>query len=192
LAVKTDRVHRLGKRQCRVLLPARLVLEINIGKLLFAVVAHDKAGGFLLDGPGRREAAFSRHPLARPISEGQFRPDYGVALVIRRFVRGAVMTQIGRLIRGILLFAGVVLATGGVLLLIEEFWVWLKTNDWSPLDMQTVWDAMNVSSPPALTTIMESPLWLVMFTIGLIFIWVATELHESLAKSLEAKKRSKL
>jgi hypothetical protein len=102
------------------------------------------------------------------------------------------MSQIGRLIRGILLFAGVVLATGGVLLLIEEFWVWLKTNDWSPLDMQTVWDAMNVSSPPALKTIMESPLWLVMFTIGLIFIWVATELHETLAKSLEAKKRSKL
>ena len=119
-------------------------------------------------------------------------PDYGVALVIRRFVRGAVMSQIGRLIRGILLFAGVVLATGGVLLLIEEFWVWLKTNDWSPLDMQTIWDAMNVSSPPAVKTIMESPLWLVMFTIGLIFIWVATELHESLAKSLEAKKRSKL
>ena len=102
------------------------------------------------------------------------------------------MFQIGRLIRGIFLFAGVVLATAGVLLLIEEFWVWLKTNDWSPLDMQTVWDAMNVSSPPALKTIMESPLWLVMFTIGLIFIWVATELHESLAKSLEAKKRSKL
>ena len=192
MAVKTDRVHRLGKRQCRVLLPAQLVLEINIGKLLFAVVAHHKAGGLLLDGPERGEAAFSRHPLARPISEGQFRatpPDYGVALVIRRFVRGAVMSQIGRLIRGIFLFAGVVLATGGVLLLIEEFWIWLKTNDWSPLDMQTVWDAMNVSSPPALKTIMESPLWLVMFTIGLIFIWVATELHESLAK---AKKRSKL
>ncbi len=90
------------------------------------------------------------------------------------------------------MFAGVVLATAGVLLLIEEFWVWLKTNDWSPLDMQTVWDAMNVSSPPALKTIMESPLWLVMLTIGLIFIWVATELHESLAKSLEPKKRSKL
>jgi hypothetical protein len=102
------------------------------------------------------------------------------------------MSQIGRLIRGIFLFAGVVLATAGVLLLIEEFWVWLKTNDWSPLDMQTVWDAMSVSSPPALKTIMESPLWLVMFTIGLIFIWVATELHESLARSLEAKKRSKL
>jgi hypothetical protein len=100
------------------------------------------------------------------------------------------MTQIGRLIRGILLFAGVVLATGGVLLLIEEFWVWLKTNDWSPLDMQRVWDAMNVSSPPALKTIMESPLWLVMFTIGLIFIWVATELHESLAPSKRKNVRS--
>jgi hypothetical protein len=102
------------------------------------------------------------------------------------------MFQIGRLIRGVLLFAGVVLATAGVLLLIEEFWVWLKTNDWSPLVMQTVWDGMNVSSPQALKTIMESPLWLVIFTVGLIFIWVAIELHERLAKSLEAKKRSKL
>ena len=102
------------------------------------------------------------------------------------------MSQIGRLIRGVLLFTGVVLATAGVLFLIEEFWVWLKTNDWSPLDMQMVWDAINVSSPPALKAIMESPLWLVMFTVGLIFIWIATELHERLAKSLEAKKRSKL
>jgi hypothetical protein len=92
------------------------------------------------------------------------------------------MSQIGRLISGALLSAGVVLATAGVLLLIAEFWVWLKTNDWSPLDMQTVCDAMDVSSPQALKTIMGSPLWLVMFTVGLIFIWIAIELHERLAK----------
>jgi hypothetical protein len=102
------------------------------------------------------------------------------------------MSQIGRLIRGVLLFSGVVLATAGVLLLIDEFWVWLKTNDWSPLDMQTVWDAMNVSSPQALKTIMEWPLWVVMFAVGLILIWIAIELHERSIKSLEAKKRSKL
>ncbi len=37
-------VHRLGKRQCRVLLPARLILEIDIGERLAVVVVHDKAG----------------------------------------------------------------------------------------------------------------------------------------------------
>jgi hypothetical protein len=36
---------------------ARLILEINIGKLLAVVVAHDKAGLQFFDGPGRREAA---------------------------------------------------------------------------------------------------------------------------------------
>src|SRR5215471_21326009 len=35
----------------------RLILEIDVGKLLAVVVAHDKAGVQLLDGPRRREAA---------------------------------------------------------------------------------------------------------------------------------------
>jgi hypothetical protein len=102
------------------------------------------------------------------------------------------MFQIGRVIRGVLFFAGVLLATAGVLLLIEQFWVWLKTNDWSPLDMQMVCDAVNVSSPQALKIIMEWPLWVVMFTVGLILIWIAIELHERFAKSLEATERAKL
>jgi hypothetical protein len=35
----------------------RLILEIDTGKLLPIVVAHDKAGFQFLDGPGGREAA---------------------------------------------------------------------------------------------------------------------------------------
>jgi hypothetical protein len=38
-------------------LPPRFILEIDIGKLLHVVVAHNKAGFLFLDGPGRREAA---------------------------------------------------------------------------------------------------------------------------------------
>ena len=37
----------------------RLILEINVRKLLTVVVAHDKAGGLFFDRPGRREAAGS-------------------------------------------------------------------------------------------------------------------------------------
>jgi hypothetical protein len=33
---------------------ARLILEIDIGKLLTGVVAHDKARGLFFDGPRRR------------------------------------------------------------------------------------------------------------------------------------------
>jgi hypothetical protein len=45
-------------------LPLRLVLEKDVGELLAAVVAHDKASVQLIDGPGRREAAdhHSRQP----------------------------------------------------------------------------------------------------------------------------------
>jgi hypothetical protein len=50
-------VHRLGKRQCRVLLPPRLILEIDIRELLSVVVAHDETGVESFDGPGRREPA---------------------------------------------------------------------------------------------------------------------------------------
>ena len=71
--------------------------------------------------------------------------------------------------------------------MIEQFWVWLKTNDWSPLDMQMVCDAMNVSSPQSLKIMMEWPLWVVMFTAGLILIWIAIELHERFAKTERAK-----
>jgi len=35
----------------------RLVLEVDVGKLLAVVVAHHKAGGLFFDGPRRREAA---------------------------------------------------------------------------------------------------------------------------------------
>ena len=43
---------QLGRRST-----PRLVLEINIGKRLPAVVADNKAGGLFLDSPRRREAA---------------------------------------------------------------------------------------------------------------------------------------
>jgi hypothetical protein len=55
--VPPQRVHRPGKRQCRVLLPPRLVLEIDIGKRLSVGVADNEAGVLFLDGLGRREAA---------------------------------------------------------------------------------------------------------------------------------------
>jgi len=37
--------------------PRWLVLEIDIGDLLAAVIAHDKGGGLFFNGPGWREAA---------------------------------------------------------------------------------------------------------------------------------------
>jgi hypothetical protein len=40
-----------------LLKPPRLILIIDIGKLLPAAVLHDKAGFQFIDGPGRREAA---------------------------------------------------------------------------------------------------------------------------------------
>jgi hypothetical protein len=36
---------------------ARLVLEIDVGELLAAAIAHDEAGGLFFDRLGRREAA---------------------------------------------------------------------------------------------------------------------------------------
>jgi hypothetical protein len=44
--------HKLCRRS-----PARLILEIDIGELLAAVVADDKAGVLFLNRPGRRDAA---------------------------------------------------------------------------------------------------------------------------------------
>jgi len=42
---------QLGRRAA-----SRLILEVNVGERLAAVVADDEAGVGLLDGPGRREA----------------------------------------------------------------------------------------------------------------------------------------
>jgi hypothetical protein len=52
---------QLGSRS-----PAGLILEIDIGELLAVVIAHDKAGGLLLDRPGRREAALCHWKKAPP------------------------------------------------------------------------------------------------------------------------------
>jgi hypothetical protein len=46
--------------------PSRLILEIDICKLLAAVIAHDEAHRLFLDGPRRREAA----GLGRPRTKG--------------------------------------------------------------------------------------------------------------------------
>jgi hypothetical protein len=45
---------QLGRRSS-----ARLILEIDIRKLLPVVIADDKAGGLFLDGPRRQEAGAS-------------------------------------------------------------------------------------------------------------------------------------
>ena len=54
---------------------AGFILEIDIRKLLAVVVAHDKAGGQFLDGPGRREAARrqSRHRVDQPSQRHAYR-----------------------------------------------------------------------------------------------------------------------
>jgi hypothetical protein len=63
---------RVKSFDCRA--TPRLVLEINIRDLLI-VVAHDKASGLFLDGPGRREAAFS-HGNGSRVRELTFREEH--------------------------------------------------------------------------------------------------------------------
>jgi hypothetical protein len=46
---------------------------------------------------------------------------------------------------------------------------------------------MSVSTPHALDTVLELPLGVAMFTVGLVFIWIAAEVYERLARSLRGK-----
>ncbi len=48
---------------------------------------------------------------------------------------------------------------------------------------------MSVSTPQALDTVLELPLGVAMFTVGLVFIWIAAEVYERLARSLRGKQR---
>jgi hypothetical protein len=56
-------------------LPPRLILKINVSKLLSVVIADDEAGVLFFDGPGRREAAGGRR--ASRHGEDDDDQDYG-------------------------------------------------------------------------------------------------------------------
>jgi hypothetical protein len=97
------------------------------------------------------------------------------------------MFHTGRLIGDVLAFIGAVLMIAGLLLLMAQYLVWLKTDVWHQINIRTVFDAMSVSMPQALDTVLELPLGVAMFTVGLVFIWIAAEVYERLARSLRGK-----
>ena len=97
------------------------------------------------------------------------------------------MFKLGRLIGDIFASIGMVLAISGIGLLPIQYLVWLKTDVWHQINIRTVFDAMSVSTPQALDTVLELPLGVAMFTVGLVFIWIAAEVYERLARSLRGK-----
>jgi hypothetical protein len=100
-------------------------------------------------------------------------------LILHPFACGGwVMFQRGRLIGDVFASIGVLLAIAGVVLLVAQYFVWLRTDVWHPINIQTVLDAMNVSTSQGLDAVLELPLSVAMFTVGLVFIWVAAEVYE--------------
>jgi hypothetical protein len=88
------------------------------------------------------------------------------------------MLKRGRLIGDVFASIGVLLAIAGVLLLMAQYFVWLRTDIWHPVNIRTVLDALSVSTPQGLDAVSELPLSVAMFTVGLVFIWVAAEVYE--------------
>ena len=88
------------------------------------------------------------------------------------------MFKRGRLIGDVFASIGVLLAIAGLVLLMAQYFVWLRTDVWHPINIQTVLDAMNVSTSQGLDAVLELPLSVAMFTVGLVFIWVAAEVYE--------------
>ena len=88
------------------------------------------------------------------------------------------MSQRGRLIGDVFASIGVLLAIAGVVLLMAQYFIWLGTDVWYPINIQTIFDAMSVSTPQGLDTVLELPLSVATFTVGLVFIWVAAEVYE--------------
>jgi hypothetical protein len=88
------------------------------------------------------------------------------------------MSQRGRLIGDVFASIGVLLAIAGVVLLMAQYFVWLRTDVWHPINIRTVFDAMSVSTSQGLDAVLELPLSVAMFTVGLVFIWVAAEVYE--------------
>jgi hypothetical protein len=71
---------------------------------------------------------------------------------------------------------GVLLAIAGVVLLMAQYFVRLRTNVWHPIN--TVFDAMSVSTPQGLDAVLGLPLSAAMLTFGLVFVWVAAEVYD--------------
>ena len=88
------------------------------------------------------------------------------------------MFKRGRLIGDVFASIGVLLAIAGVVLLMAQYFVWLRTDIWHPMNIRTVLDALRVSTPLGLDTVSELPLSVAMFTVGLVFIWAAAEVYE--------------
>jgi len=82
---------------------------------------------------------------------------------------------------------GAVLAIAGPFLLIAEYFLWLKTDVWHPIRVRTIIDAMSVSASQALDSVLQLPLCVAMFMIGLVFIWIAAEIYDRHARALRGK-----
>ena len=92
-----------------------------------------------------------------------------------------------RLIGDVFASIGAVLAIGGPFLLIAKYFFWLKTDVWHPIRVRTIFDAISVSMPHALDALLKLPLCVVMFMIGLVFIWIVAEIYERHARLLRSK-----
>jgi hypothetical protein len=88
------------------------------------------------------------------------------------------MSQLGRLIGDVFASIGVLLAIAGVVLLMAQYFAWLRSDVWHPINIRTVFDAMSVSTPQGLDAVLKLPLSVAMLTIGLVLIWVAAEVYE--------------
>jgi hypothetical protein len=88
------------------------------------------------------------------------------------------MSQRGHLIGDVFASIGVLLAIAGVVLLMAQYFVWLRTDVWHPINIRTVFDAMRVSTPQGLDAALALPLSVVMLTVGLVLIWGAAAVYE--------------
>jgi hypothetical protein len=88
------------------------------------------------------------------------------------------MFRPGRLIGDVFASIGAVLLFAGLVLLMVQCLIWLKTRVWHPMHIRTVLDAIKVSSSQALDVVLQLPLPVVVFVVGVVFIWVAAEVYE--------------
>jgi len=95
-----------------------------------------------------------------------------------------------RLIADVFALIGAIVAIAGLLLPLAQYFSWLWTDVWHPINIRTVFDAISVSTPQTLNAMLEWPLWITMFTVGLLVIWIAAELYEWHARSLTARHRT--
>jgi hypothetical protein len=96
------------------------------------------------------------------------------------------MFQLGRLIGDVFAFIGALLAIAGLLLLIAQYFVWLRTDIWRSIDIGTILEAAGVSARGA-EAVLELPVWDALFIIGLVFVWIAAEVYERDARSLRGR-----